>query len=106
VRTVIFILLALVLLLQVRLWVSESGYRAAWRLENQVGAQQGRNEALRERNRALAAEVEDLKTGTDAVEEIARSELGMTRAGETLFQVIDPAEDELDARDTPAEPPR
>lgn len=97
-------LLALVVLLQVRLWISDSGYRAAWRLDDQVAEQALRNEQLRERNRALAAEVEDLKTGTDAVEEIARSELGMTRAGETLFQVIDPAEDELDAPDAQAEP--
>lgn len=88
-RTVLFIVLALLLLLQLRLWVSDDGYRAAWRLAGQVSAQRAENEALRERNRALAAEVGDLKTGLDAVEEIARSELGMIRSGETLFQVVD-----------------
>jgi cell division protein FtsB len=97
VRTVLFIVLALLALLQFRLWVSDDGYRAAWRLAEQVTAQEQENEALRERNRALAAEVSDLKTGLDAVEEIARSELGMIRAGETLFQVVDVEGDEPDA---------
>ena len=96
-RTVLYTLLALLALLQVRLWVSDDGYRAAWRLADQVAVQQEENEALRERNRALAAEVGDLKTGLDAVEEIARSELGMIRAGETLFQVVDVEEDARDA---------
>ncbi|HUH00264.1 MAG TPA: cell division protein FtsB [Gammaproteobacteria bacterium] len=96
-RTVLYTLLALLALLQVRLWVSDDGYRAAWRLADQVEAQQEENEALRERNRALAAEVGDLKTGLDAVEEIARSELGMIRSGETLYQVVDVEEDTLDA---------
>jgi cell division protein FtsB len=97
VRTVLYILLALLVLLQMRLWVSDDGYRAAWRLGDQVAIQQQENELLRERNRALAAEVADLKTGLDAVEEIARSELGMIRAGETLFQVVDVEDDEPDA---------
>lgn len=96
-RAVLYILLALLVLLQLRLWVSDDGYRAAWRLAEQVGSQQQENETLRERNRALAAEVGDLKTGLDAVEEIARSELGMIRAGETLFQVVDVEDDEPDA---------
>jgi cell division protein FtsB len=94
----VFIILAVLLvLLQFRLWVSDSGYRAAWRLDEQVATQQVENDALRERNRALAAEVSDLKTGLDAVQEIARSELGMIREGETLFQVVELEEDSLDA---------
>lgn len=98
-RMVLYVLLALLALLQARLWVSDDGYRAAWRLTDQVAAQRQENEALRERNRALAAEVGDLKTGLDAVEEIARSELGMIRSGETLFQVVDVEDDGPD--DTP-----
>ena len=93
-----FIILAVLLvLLQFRLWVSDTGYRAAWRLDEQVAAQATENETLRERNRALAAEVSDLKTGLDAVQEIARSELGMIREGETLFQVVELEEGSLDA---------
>jgi len=101
VRTVLFIVLALLLLLQLRLWVSDDGYRAAWRLADQVAAQRAENEALRERNQALAAEVSDLKTGLDAVEEIARSELGMIRSGETLFQVVDVEADEPEPAPVP-----
>ena len=96
-RAVIVILLALLVLLQFRLWVSDSGYRASWRLAEEVVAQQQENAALEERNRALAAEVSDLKTGLDAVQEIARSELGMIREGETLFQVVELDSDSLDA---------
>jgi cell division protein FtsB len=94
VRKVLYLLLGLLVLLQFRLWVSEEGYRSAWRLGEQVEIQQQENEQLRERNRALAAEVGDLKTGLDAVEEIVRSELGMIRAGETLYQVVDSEDDE------------
>lgn len=93
-RPVLYILLVLLTLLQLRLWVSDDGYRPVWRLDAQIAAQRQENETLRERNRALAAEVKDLKTGFDAVEEIARSELGMIRGGETLFQVAD-TEDEI-----------
>jgi cell division protein FtsB len=96
VRIVLYLLLGLLALLQLRLWVSDDGYRAAWRLTGQVAEQAQENEALQERNRALAAEVADLKTGLDAVEEIARSELGMIRAGETLYQVVDVEDDEPD----------
>jgi cell division protein FtsB len=97
VRAVLYILLALLLLLQLRLWVSDDGYRAAWRLSAGIVAQQEENEALRDRNRALAAEVRDLKTGLDAVEEIARSELGMMRQGETLYQVVEGEGEDEDA---------
>jgi cell division protein FtsB len=93
VRVALILLLGLLVLLQFRLWVSEDGYRAAWRLAAQVDSQKLENAQLLERNRALAAEVADLKTGLDAVEEIARSELGMIRSGETLYQVVDPDED-------------
>ncbi len=100
-RAVLFILVVLLALLQARIWISDDGYRAAWRLGAQIAAQQEDNEALRERNRTLAAEVSDLKSGKDAVEEIARSELGMIRAGETLFQVAD---DEDEPTDPAGEP--
>lgn len=100
-RAVLYILLALLVLLQVRLWVSDDGYRASWRLAGQVEAQREENAGLRERNRALEAEVADLKSGLDAVEEIARSELGMIRSGETMYQVVDPEEDEFDAATRP-----
>jgi len=90
VRVVLLLLLLLLAVLQARLWIADDGYRAAWRLSDQVAAQARENAMLVERNRALKAEVADLKIGLDAVEEIARSELGMIREGETLYQVVEP----------------
>lgn len=88
-RVVLLLMLLLLAVLQARLWIADDGYRSAWRLSDQVAAQARENATLIERNRALKAEVADLKTGLDAVEEIARSELGMIRAGETLYQVVE-----------------
>src|SRR3569833_1991832 len=84
--------LALVnLLLQYRVWLSEDGVRELDRLKRPVSAQRSENEQLAERNKQLAAEVRDLKTGLDALEERARSDLGMIASLETSFQVVTPA---------------
>jgi cell division protein FtsB len=77
-----------VLLLQHRVWFSENGVREVERLERAVATQRADNDQLAERNRQLAAEVRDLKTGNDAIEERARSDLGMIARNETFFQVV------------------
>jgi len=79
--------LALVLL-QYRIWVSDQGLREVSRLTAAVKAQAQANVAQRERNRQLAAEVNDLKGGLTALEERARSELGMVGNSETFYQVV------------------
>jgi cell division protein FtsB len=76
------------LLLQYRVWLSDDGMRQVARLRQAVAAQRGENEQLAERNRQLAAEVRDLKTGLDALEERARSDLGMIARNETFYQVV------------------
>jgi len=81
-------LVVAVVLLQYRLLVSPDGIRETHRLEADVAAQRGENEALVERNARLAAEVRDLKQGLTALEERARSELGMIAPRETFFQVV------------------
>ena len=81
--------LAVVLvLLQYRIWVSDNGVRKVERLKQAVAAQQTEDGQLAERNRQLAAEVRDLKTGMDALEERARSDLGMIARNETFYQVV------------------
>jgi cell division protein FtsB len=86
------IILALaVVLLQYRLWVSDQGMREIWRLNQAVEAQAAANAEQRERNRQLLAEVTDLKVGLAALEERARSELGMVGNSETFYQVVTPA---------------
>ncbi len=87
-------LLCLILLgLQVTWWFGKGGLRDASKLEAQIEAQEKELEALRLRNGKLAAEVVNLKEGFEAIEEIARSEMGMVREGETFYQIIDPAPD-------------
>lgn len=84
-------LLTALLLLQYRLWFSNDGVRDVLRLSDQVAAQQQQNAALAERNRQLAAEVQDLKRGYAALEERARADLGMIAGNETYYQVVPPA---------------
>ena len=74
--------------LQYRLWLSDRGVRELTRMEGAVTQQTGQNAALVERNLQLAAEVRDLKTGMAALEERARSELGMIARNETYYQVV------------------
>jgi cell division protein FtsB len=64
--------------------------REVWRLRTEVAAQQTENEKLKERNRTLVAEVQDLKQGRTAIEERARTDLGMVRSDESFYQVMAP----------------
>ncbi|MGP8033961.1 MAG: cell division protein FtsB [Steroidobacteraceae bacterium] len=77
-----------VLLLQYRIWVSDNGVRQVQRLKQAVASQSAEDARLEERNRQLAAEVRDLKTGMGALEERARSDLGMIGRNETFYQVV------------------
>ena len=79
-----------ILLLQYRVWFSEDGVRELDRLKKAVATQRSENDQLAERNKQLAAEVRDLKTGLDALEERARSDLGMIASNETFYQVVPP----------------
>lgn len=81
-------LLVVLLLLQYRLWLSADGVRELSRLETAVAKQQADNNQLAERNKQLAAEVRDLKSGVSALEERARSDLGMVAGNETFYQVV------------------
>ena len=83
-------LFVITLMLQWRLWVSDDGVRELKRLQDAVAAQHVENERLLERNRQLVAEVRDLKSGMTALEERARSELGMVANSETFYQVVSP----------------
>jgi cell division protein FtsB len=78
------------LLLQYRIVVSNDGIREVMRLQGAVAAQQAENAQLSERNRQLAAEVHDLKQGYAALEERARTELGMIAGNESFYQVVSP----------------
>jgi cell division protein FtsB len=84
----LMVVLALVLvLLQARLWLSNGGLREVWRLEAEVARRSEDNDRLVARNASLEAEVRDLKQGSAAAEERARTELGMIHTGETFYQI-------------------
>jgi cell division protein FtsB len=89
-RIVLLLLLALLGWLQYRLWFGGGGEREVAQLQDQVARQRHDNTGLQQRNDALAAEVDDLKSGEAAVEERARNELGMIKPGETFYRVIEP----------------
>jgi len=77
-------------LLQYRLWFGNGGMNEVTRLRVEIDQQKVENDSLRERNRTLSAEVQDLKKGTTAIEERARTDLGMVGQKETFFQVVTP----------------
>ncbi len=93
-RWVLGLLVVLLVYLQGTLWFGEGGLTEVRGLERSVETQRDEVEQLRQRNQALEAEVEDLKTGLEALEERARSELGMIREGETFYQVIEHEDDQ------------
>jgi cell division protein FtsB len=82
---------AFILLIQYPLWLGKGGWLRAWDVDHQVVAAKAKNGGLEQRNTTLAAEVKDLKTGTEAIEERARYELGLTRPDEVFFQYRDPS---------------
>ena len=94
-RAILFLLVIAALALQSGLWLSEGGIPKTANLRDAVAAQSEQNEALKARNRALEAEVVNLKTGRAAAEERARTDLGMIGPSETFYQVVPSGSDDL-----------
>ena len=88
-KIVAVILGALIILIQYPLWLGKGGWLRAWDVDRQLAAQKAKNGALARRNAGLVADVKDLKTGTEAIEERARFELGMVRPDEVFFQYVE-----------------
>jgi cell division protein FtsB len=95
-RIVIAILILLLIVLQYRLWVGAGSLAEVNNLKHEIAELEEELVGLRERNRALQAEVKDLRSGQSAIEERARSELGMIKEGEVFYQVIQPPELPID----------
>ena len=87
-KLITLVLLILLALLQYRLWLGHGNLFDVKQLEQARAEKIAENQQLRERNQALAAEVVDLKQGLEAIEERARSEMGMIKKGETFFQIV------------------
>ncbi|MBI5449928.1 MAG: cell division protein FtsB [Gammaproteobacteria bacterium] len=97
-KALLITLAVILLLLQYRLWFGDGGILQIHSVKQAQQVQRQQNEVMRERNEDLAAEVNDLKQGTAAIEERARSELGMIRQGEVFYQTVEPPPN-------PAQPP-
>ena len=89
-RLITIALVLLIVAIQYPLWFGKGSWMRVWRLDRQFEEQRAQNEQRVSRNAALNAEVADLKTGLDAIEERARTELGMIKPGEVFFQVLEP----------------
>jgi cell division protein FtsB len=83
------VLAALIVLIQYPLWLGKGGWARAWHVDQDLQNEKEKNTVLEQRNAAFAAEVRDLKQGTEAIEERARYELGMIRGDELFFQYAD-----------------
>lgn len=88
-KAIIIIMSVLLLLLQIKLWFGDASVRDVLNLKQTVKEQQVKNDQVKQRNAVLAAEVEDLKTGLEAIEERARSELGMIKKDETFIHIVE-----------------
>jgi cell division protein FtsB len=88
-RLITLVLAALLVLIQYPLWLGKGGWLRVSDLDRQVKQVQVKNEELKDRNGKLESEVQDLKNGTEAVEERARFELGMIKKDEVFVQILD-----------------
>ena len=88
-RILAYILIALIVALQYPMWLGKGGWLQVREYDRQLAQQHEANAKLKARNDALDADVRDLKTGSEAIEERARAELGMIRQDEVFFQVTD-----------------
>ncbi|AOV16890.1 hypothetical protein BJI67_07285 [Acidihalobacter aeolianus] len=91
-RLLIAGLLVLLGVLQFKLWLGEGSISDVHRLHRQLAEQASENAKLKDANSALEAEVVALKRGTSAVEELARSRLGMIQLGDTFYQYVSPSD--------------
>jgi cell division protein FtsB len=87
-RMLTLIFVVFIAALQYPLWLGKGGWLRVWELDRQIDLQKASNTALKERNDTLDAEVRDLKQGSAAIEERARSELGMIKQDEVFYQIM------------------
>jgi cell division protein FtsB len=86
------VLVVLIGLIQYPLWLGKGSWFRVWEVDSQIKSQRDKNAALQTRNNVLDADVRDLKQGLDAIEERARSEMGMIKQDEIFFQLLTPGQ--------------
>ncbi|MEO8600071.1 MAG: cell division protein FtsB [bacterium] len=98
-------LLLLLALIQHPLWLGKGGWLRVWDLDQQVNEELGKNIVLKARNDKLQSEVKDLENGTGAIEERARTEMGMIKEGEIFIQLLAPSTSAAPLQPLPITPP-
>ena len=91
-KTLSVVLAALIALIQYPLWLGKGSWFRVWEVDQQIKSQRDKNAKLQTRNNILDAEVRDLKQGLEAIEERARSEMGMIKQDEVFFQLLEPGQ--------------
>ena len=104
-KVLAYILVLLLVLLQAQLWFGQYGALRLWSMKRQVAEQQEQNDILRQRNESLHAEVNELKSGLEALEERARSTLGMIKEDEEFYQTIPARESSPEPKGDSSEDP-
>lgn len=91
-RWILLLLVIIILFMQIKIWVSEDGYQQMNALQENANAQNKRNMLLKIRNEKLEAEIQDLKVGIEAIEERARTDLGLIGQDEVMYIIVEPKE--------------
>ena len=89
IRFFIIILIVFFLMIQFDIWFKDDGFYRVKELEQMIGSQVEENERLKLRNEQLEREVEELKSGTESIEEKARTDLGMIKEGEEFYLIVE-----------------
>ena len=89
IRFFIIILIVFFLMIQFDIWLKDDGFYRVKELEQMIGSQVEENERLKLRNEQLEREIEELKSGTESIEEKARTDLGMIKEDEEFYLIVE-----------------
>jgi len=89
IRFFIIILIGFFLMIQFDIWLKDDGFSRVKELEQMIDSQTEENQQLKLRNEQLEQEIEELKSGTESIEEKARTDLGMIKEGEEFYLIVE-----------------
>ena len=89
IRFFIIILITFFLMIQFDIWLKDDGFSRVKELEQMIDSQTEENQKLKLRNEQLEQEIEELKTGTESIEEKARTDFGMIKEGEEFYLIVE-----------------
>ncbi|GLR72557.1 cell division protein FtsB [Agaribacter marinus] len=87
-KWIALVLVVLLAMLQYRLWFGKNSIAEYKNMQSQISLMEAQNSRLKQRNQLLRADIEDLKSGLESMEERARNELGLIKQGETFYRIL------------------